>query len=412
MGGTLVAERARVLWASEGRGDETKRRAERFGLQDVKTLTDLVSDAEVIFSICPPHAALDVARAVSRAGFDGVYVDANAVSPDTAKRIGAIVGATGARFVDGDLIGGPPRPGSRTRLYLSGPDSSIVADLFPSADGLEVLELGSDIAAASALKMCYAGWTKGTAALLLALRALANQAGVEESLLSEWRRSQPDLADRVEAARQALPKAWRFAGEMTEISRSFSDARLPGSGFHAAASQVFQVLAGFKDSEGDLDSSLARLAAWRDPRTASDRKADVMAKLTARHADAWVGTASAAGDVHLVPLSYAWDGERIILATPPSTTTAGNLRDSGKARVSLGATRDVVMIDLKVEEVFELADVPAEVADSYAAQTDWDPRLGEGPYQYLVLRPDRIQAWREANEIQGRTIMRNGRWLS
>jgi 3-hydroxyisobutyrate dehydrogenase-like beta-hydroxyacid dehydrogenase len=411
VGGTLVTEGTRVLWVSEDRSDETKRRADRFGLQDISTLVELASAADVIFAICPPHAALDVARAVSNAGFSGVYVDANAVSPDTARTIGAVVGATGARFVDGDLIGGPPHPGGHTRLYLSGPDAPMVAGLFASGDRLEVVDLGRDIAAASALKMCYAGWTKGSAALLLALRALAREAGVEEALLAEWRRSQPDLADRVAAAGRSVPKAWRFAGEMAEISRTFSDARLPGSGFHTAAAQVFQALAGFKDAEPDLEATLAVLAAWQRPRSAPDRKVDVMAKLAAGHADAWVATASAAGDVHLVPLSYAWDGGRVILATPRSTTTAGNIRDSGRARVALGATRDVVVIDLTLEEVCEVADVPEEVADLYAAQADWDPRRTGGPYQYLLLRPDRIQSWREANEIQGRTIMRDGAWL-
>ncbi|MGH9056557.1 MAG: DUF1932 domain-containing protein [Acidimicrobiales bacterium] len=412
VGGALVAEGIRVLSVSEGRSGETKRRADRFGLEDTTTLAGLVSGADVIFSICPPAAALDVARAVSTAGFSGIYVDANAVSPDTARRIGAIVGATGARFVDGDLIGGPARPGGPTRLYLSGPDSPIVAELFASGDRIEVVELGSDIAAASALKMCYAGWTKGTAALLLALRALARESGVEEPLLAEWRRSQPDLADRLEAAQRVAPKAWRFAGEMDETSRAFSDAHLPGSGFHAAATEVFQVLAGFKGIEPDLDSTLAALGAYQRPRSATDRKADVMAKLTARHADTWVASASAAGDVHLVPLSYAWHGERLIVATPPSTITACNLRASRKARVSLGATRDVVIIDVTLEEVVELSDAPAEVAEIYAAQTGWDPRLDGGPFQYLLLRPDRIQAWRQANEIQGRTVMRDGTWLS
>jgi 3-hydroxyisobutyrate dehydrogenase-like beta-hydroxyacid dehydrogenase len=412
VGAALVAGGHRVLWVSEGRSGETRRRAERFGLQDTTRLAELASSADVIMSICPPAAALDVARGVSASGFSGVYVDANAVSPGTARTIGTLVEAGGARFVDGDLIGGPARPGTHTRLYLSGPDSSMVAELFPSTDLVEVVELGREIAAASALKMCYAGWTKGTAALLLALRALARATDVEEPLLAEWRRSQPDLVERLEAACRAVPKAWRFAGEMEEIARAFSEAGLPGSGFHASAAQLFQVLARFKMTEPDLDSTLAALAAWQRPRPAVGRKGDVMAKLTARHGDAWVATASPGGDPHLVPLSYAWDGRRLIVATPPSTPTARNLGASGKARVSLGATRDVVMIDVALEKAVGIGDGPGEVAEIYAAQADWDPRLESDPYEYLLLRPERIQVWRQANEIEGRTVMRDGIWLS
>jgi hypothetical protein len=146
------------------------------------------------------------------------------------------------------------------------------------------------------------------------------------------------------------------------------------------------------------------------PRPPADRKADVLAKLTVAVPDAWVATAAA--DVpYLVPLTLAWLRERIVLATNGTSRTAANLAATGVARIALGTTRDVVMIDATLEEAFPVAEAPGWVADGYANSTDWDPRQAGGAYLYLLLRPDRIQAWREVNEIADRTLMRDGTWL-
>ena len=146
------------------------------------------------------------------------------------------------------------------------------------------------------------------------------------------------------------------------------------------------------------------------PRPPTTRKADVLAKLTAAVPDVWVATA-AAEVPYLVPLTLAWLRERIVLATDGKSRTAVNLTATGIARVALGATRDVVMIDAVLEETFPVAEAPSWVADGYATSTDWDPRKIGGRYAYLILRPDRVQAWREENEIADRTLMRNGTWL-
>lgn len=145
------------------------------------------------------------------------------------------------------------------------------------------------------------------------------------------------------------------------------------------------------------------------PRTFEQRKADTLAKLTAPAADAWVATGSAAG-AYLVPLSVVWLDERIVLATEADTVTARNILGERRARLGLGQTRDVVMIDADLESVYGLADVPAEIADGYAAQADWEPRKSGDGIRYLVLRPLRIQAWRELDEFPGRTLMRDGAW--
>jgi hypothetical protein len=150
------------------------------------------------------------------------------------------------------------------------------------------------------------------------------------------------------------------------------------------------------------------------PRDAQIRKADTLAKLHARHADVWVASASMEGALpvaHLVPLSLAWIDECVVVAAPAGQRTALNIAAHGKARLALGPTRDVAIIDVVLERLIGVADVPDDFAERYAAQADWDPRRAGAEYAYLVLRPEQIQAWREENELVGRTLMRGGTWL-
>jgi 3-hydroxyisobutyrate dehydrogenase-like beta-hydroxyacid dehydrogenase len=227
VGAVLRGRGSRVVWASEGRSDATRARAEAAGLDDVGSV-EAVAECEVVFSICPPHAALDVARS---AAFGGVYVDANAVSPATVAAVGAAVG----ELVDGGIVGPPPREPGTTRLYLSGDRADAVAELFDGS-ALEARVVPN----ASAVKMAYAAWTKGTAAMLLAIRELARREGVEETLLAEWDDSLPELHERWERAeRSAAAKGWRWVGEMEEIAATFEADGLPG-GFHRAAAEVYR----------------------------------------------------------------------------------------------------------------------------------------------------------------------------
>jgi len=247
VGACAVAGGARVLWASEGRSAGSRERATGAGLEDAGTVAALVAASDVILSVCPPHAALDLARDVAGRRFAGLFVDANAVAPATAREIGAVVEAGGANFVDGGLIGPPPRNAGSTRLYLSGREAKRAAALF-EASALEAIAIADGPGAASALKMAYAAYTKGSSALLMAIRALAASEGVDDALLAEWRRSQPDLPKRSEAAaRDNARKAWRFVGEMEEIAATFAAAGLPG-GFHEAAAVIYERLAGYKDA--------------------------------------------------------------------------------------------------------------------------------------------------------------------
>jgi 3-hydroxyisobutyrate dehydrogenase-like beta-hydroxyacid dehydrogenase len=249
IGTAARANGLRVLWVSEDRSAQTRRRAEGAELEDVKTLPALVAASDVIVSVCPPHSALELARAVAAQGFSGIYVDANAVSPGTAGEIGQVVKQGGATFVDGGIIGPPARARGTTRLYLSGEQAGRIARLFELGP-LEAIAMEGGAGAASALKMAYAAYTKGTAALLVAIRALAIRAGVDQALLAEWARSQPDLGTRSErAAAETARKAWRFAGEMAEIAATFDDAGLP-DGFCLASGKIYDSLAGYKDAPG------------------------------------------------------------------------------------------------------------------------------------------------------------------
>jgi 3-hydroxyisobutyrate dehydrogenase-like beta-hydroxyacid dehydrogenase len=266
VGRCLTAAGHRVLWVPEGRSAASADRAAAAGLTAVSGgLAGLVRRADVIVSVCPPHAALDVARQV--AGFGGVYADANAVSPATAREIARIVEDGGASYVDGGIIGTPPVAPGFIRLYLSGPRAGEVQRLF--ADGeVDARVIGGDTSvaasvvaasavAASAVKMAYASWTKGSAALLLAARALARADGVEDALLAEWGTSQPGLAERsARAAGSAAAKGWRWVAEMEEIASAMAEAGLP-DGFHRAAAEVYRRAGDDGSAEAILNALLS-----------------------------------------------------------------------------------------------------------------------------------------------------------
>lgn len=233
VGAALRERGVSVFWASPGRSAATADRAQAAGLEDAGEIGELCRRCEILLSICPPHAALDVARAAN--GFTGVYVDANAIAPDTARAVAKLQ----PRAVDGGIVGSPPHEAGTTRLYLSGAEAVEVAALF-TGTRVDARVVSDRIGAASALKAAYAGWTKGSAALLLTVRELARAEGVEDALLEEWRLSIPELEERLAGAeRSAGRKGWRWIGEMEEISHSMAAQDLP-AGFHEAAAEVFR----------------------------------------------------------------------------------------------------------------------------------------------------------------------------
>lgn len=213
-----------VYWASNGRSTATATRAGDAGMVDLKSMQALVERVDAIISVCPPHAAVDVARDVSGLEFSGIYLDANAVSPATSVKIAAMF----ARFVDGGVVGAPPRPpreitSTKTRLYLSGEEAASMAGIFAGSN-VEPMLIGDTPGSASAIKMAFAGWTKGSVALLLSVAAYARSQSVLDDLILEWERTIPDLPRRLESVASGIGrKAWRFEGEMEEIAAALAD---------------------------------------------------------------------------------------------------------------------------------------------------------------------------------------------
>lgn len=234
-----------VFWASENRSSETRARAERHHLQDLTTLAELCARSETLVCVCPPHAAEEVARSVAEQSFSGIYLDANAISPQRAIRISEMLSKAGSSFVDGSIIGGPAWEPHSTWLYLSGPLAAEVAVCF-DAGPLETELIGDRIGAASALKMTYAAYTKGSTALLSAILATAEALNVRDELEKQWSRGDPEFVERItRQVQRGTSKAWRFTGEMDEIAATFEGAGLPGE-FHLAAAEIYRRLSGFK----------------------------------------------------------------------------------------------------------------------------------------------------------------------
>lgn len=237
-----------VYWASAGRSGHSVARAQEHNLLDAQTVDSLCVTCEALVSVCPPHTAVSIAEDVLATGFTGVYLDANAIAPQKAVHIAKMMAAAGVVFVDGSIIGGPAWEPQRTWLYLSGEQAALVASFF--AEGpLETAVIGDQIGQASALKMCFAAYTKGSTALLSMILAGAEAMGVRANLEEQWARGGSDFATQTQQrVRRVTAKAWRFEGEMHEIAATFANVGLP-AGFHEAAANIYQRLAYFKEAD-------------------------------------------------------------------------------------------------------------------------------------------------------------------
>jgi len=236
-----------VYWVSQGRSDETRIRAEKHNLVEIDSLFQFCQTCEVIISVCPPHAAAEVARSVINEEFKGLYLDANAISPQHAIKIGQLLETHNIEFVDGGIIGGPAWTPKETWLYLSGEHVHEIASCFSNGP-LEIKVIGSEIGKASALKMCYAAYSKGTTALLSAIITAAESLGVREELNQQWEIDNEGFSEQVHLrVRRVTAKAWRFEGEMNEIASTFRDVGLPDE-FHQAAAEIYHRMANFKES--------------------------------------------------------------------------------------------------------------------------------------------------------------------
>jgi len=227
VGRQLTAKGHRVLWDATGRSAATAERADEAGLERA---ADLTAVCDVIISLCPPAAAEQVAESV--AGFDGIFVEANAISPARVRKIADLVG----RVVDGSVIGPPPTGGTRARLYLSGTsrDVETIAALF--ADGeVDAVALEGGVGQASALKMAFGSYNKTMGALAAVSHALAETYGVGDQLLTEANRMTGHHLAELTRLPAVVARAWRWAPEMDEAAATFEEADLPGDLAHAAA---------------------------------------------------------------------------------------------------------------------------------------------------------------------------------
>jgi len=236
-----------VYWASAGRSAETIKRAGKYKLIDAENVANLCEQCEIIVSVCPPEAASEVANQVIENGYSGLYLDANAISPHRSEDISRVMTSAGIKYVDGGIIGPPAWNAGTTHLYLSGTHANKVSTLFESGP-LSVHILGDNISDASALKMCFAAYTKSSTALLCSILAVADNLGVREALYKQWSFNDPDFAVQAEnRVRGNTKKAWRFVAELEEIASTFEATGVPG-GAQSTAAEIYRRLAHFKDT--------------------------------------------------------------------------------------------------------------------------------------------------------------------
>jgi 3-hydroxyisobutyrate dehydrogenase-like beta-hydroxyacid dehydrogenase len=217
-----------VITCLEGRSERTRTLAAEAGIEAVPTYADLVQQADLLLSILvpaqAPNAASRVADALSETGAKVAYADCNAIAPQTARAIGERLAGAGATFIDASIIGGPPRGESRPRMYVSGPDTRAMEAL--NGYGLNVTSIGEEVGLASAIKMCYAAWTKGSTALVTELLVAAKALGVFDALEQEFRSSQSAMLMRMQSLPAVPIKSRRFVGEMLEIAKAFGGVGL------------------------------------------------------------------------------------------------------------------------------------------------------------------------------------------
>lgn len=255
----LVEHGQRVVTSAAGRSERTARRAAEAGAEAADSLAAALEPAEVFLSVLPPDRALELAERVAaalpgRGGRSLLYADCNAVSPATSARIGELITAAGARYVDVGIIGAPPRP----VLYASGEHAGDLVDLAGGA--LEVRDIGGPAGRASALKMCYAAFTKGTTALATELLVAAQRLGVSEELRAELEQSAPELLGIAgRSVPRMPPKAYRWIGEMEEIAATFAAVGLTPRMLEGAG-DMYRLVEAAGAPSGDLDEVIRRLA--------------------------------------------------------------------------------------------------------------------------------------------------------
>jgi len=260
IGAQLVAAGHRVQWCPAGRSERTTDRARQAGLRTVGSLAEMLAGSEVVFSICPPAAASQLAGRIAAHRFDGLFVEANAIDPARMRTIDELVRSAGAMVVDGAIIGPPPGADRRTRVYLSGPPDAVDAvHQLLSGSQAEPRRIDDRIGSASALKMAYGSFQKISRALAAVSHALADEFGVTEQLTAEaGLLGRNALADR-DAVAGVAARAWRWEPEMREVAEALRAVGLPTE-LAIAGAEVFERWTPDKDRwDLDTDTALAHL---------------------------------------------------------------------------------------------------------------------------------------------------------
>ncbi|MFE3318122.1 DUF1932 domain-containing protein [Nocardia sp. NPDC059195] len=248
VGARLVAAGHTVLWHPVHRGSDTHRRAAAAGLMPCEDLAALLHRAETVLSICPSSAAIEVAEAVSEHNYHGVYVDANAISPQQMEHIAALLSGAGAAVVDAAIAGPPPRDGRSAKFFLSGPDEARgrFRDLLVDDAALMAEELGETPGTASALKMALISYQRPARLLAALSYGLADHYGVTEALIAEAERTDIAILSDRSALSGVAARAWRWLPELHEVAISQDSAGLP-TGFTDTATKLYELLAEYKD---------------------------------------------------------------------------------------------------------------------------------------------------------------------
>ncbi|MFE4577422.1 DUF1932 domain-containing protein [Streptomyces chartreusis] len=251
---------ADVLWCETGRSTASVERAAQAGLTPVATMTELLDRSDIVISLCPPAAAEDLARDVAGHRFVGVYVEANAINPERATRIAALL-EPAATVVDGGVVGSPPVGGKTPTLYLSGPR--------PATEGLEALfggtvvrtvVLGREVGKASALKLAYASFQKTSRVLVALAVGMAREHGVDQELIEVASRRTDSYLSEPQYVAKTAARAWRWGPELEEAADTLAAAGLPPEMLRAAASTLARWHDAKDDSSLTLTDALDRLA--------------------------------------------------------------------------------------------------------------------------------------------------------
>jgi 3-hydroxyisobutyrate dehydrogenase-like beta-hydroxyacid dehydrogenase len=251
---------AEVLWCEAGRSPASAARAAQFGLMAVAGLGELLERSDIVISLCPPAAAEDLARDVAAHGFAGVFVEANAISPERAHRIAALL-APEATVVDGGVVGSPPVGGKTPTLYLSGPAAATerLEALF-AGTAVQTAVLGTEVGKASALKLAYASFQKTSRVLVALAIGMAREHGVDQELLEVASRRTDSYLSEPQYIAKTAARAWRWGPELEEAADTLAAAGLPPQMLRAAASTLARWHDAKDDSSLTLADALDRLA--------------------------------------------------------------------------------------------------------------------------------------------------------